>query len=183
MKGYTISDFPPNINFTKQILNVIANSLKTIGHFNTIVLRGNAKKIVGESNLTTIQSAIGNYEKIFKLDLKSNYNTILSTFRKQLDDVISFYSQLVSNALTYKIKTKKFVNNENYLYTFSVKNSIISRQFVKTYASKFKNATSLSLIPVSTLFFQEPLFWKSAIKGGALQNENRCLIALLKSDK
>ena len=83
MKGYTISDFPPNINFTKQILNVIANSLKTIGHFNTIVLRGNAKKIVGESNLITIQSAIGNYEKIFKLDLKSNYNTILSTFRKQ----------------------------------------------------------------------------------------------------
>ena len=45
----------------------------------------------------------------------------------------------------------------------------------------FKNATSLSLIPLTTPFFQEPLFWKSAIKGGALQNEIRCLIALLKA--
>ena len=36
---------------------------------------------------------------------------------------------------------------------------------------------------MTTPFFQEPLFWKSAIKGGALQNENRCLIALLKADK
>ena len=62
--------FFPNMSFTKQILNVIANSLKTIGHFNKIVLRGNAKKILVESNLTTISSVIGNYEKIFKLDLK-----------------------------------------------------------------------------------------------------------------
>ena len=70
------------MSFSKQIWNVIANSLKTIGHFNTIVLKGNAKKILVETNLTSILSAIGNFEKIFKLDFKSNYNTILSTFRK-----------------------------------------------------------------------------------------------------
>ena len=94
--------FFPDMSFSKQILNVIANLLKTIGYFNKIVLKGNAKKILVETNLTSILSAIGNFEKIFKLDLKSNYNTILSTFRKQLDDVISFYSQLISNALPYK---------------------------------------------------------------------------------
>ena len=136
-----------------------------------------------ETNLTSILFVIGNFEKIFKLDLKSNYNTILSTFRKQLDDVISFYSQLISNALPYKSWTKTFLKGANYLYTFSVQNNIISRQFVKTYSSKFQNATLLSLIPLTTPFFQELLFWKSAIKGGALQNENRCLIALLKASK
>ena len=174
--------FFPDMSFSKQILNVISNSLKTIGHFNKIVLKGNADTILIESNLTSIISAIGNFEKVFKLDLKLNYNTILSTFRKQLDDVIRFYSQLISNAIPYKSGTKAFLKDANYLYTFSVHNSVISRQFVKTYSSKFKNATSLSLIPLTTPFFQEPLFWKSAIKGGALQNENRCLIALLKAN-
>jgi hypothetical protein len=82
--------FFPDMSFSKQILNVISNSLKTIGHFNKIVLKNNADTILIESNLTSIISAIGNFEKVFKLDMKLNYNTILSTFRKQLDDVIRF---------------------------------------------------------------------------------------------
>ena len=176
---HNIGFFP---DMTKQILNVISNSLKTIGHFNKIILKNNADTILIQSNLTSIISALGNFEKIFKLDMKLNYNKILGTFRKQMDDVIRFYSELISNPNPYLNSTKIFVKDSNYLYTFSVIGNTISRQFVKTYASKFKNATSLSLIPLTIPFFNEPLFWKSAIKGGALQNENRCLIALLKTN-
>ena len=92
--------------FTKQILNVISTSLKTIGRYNKIVLRGNSRRIIVESNLTSIISAIGNYDKIFKFDMQSNYNQVLSTFRKQLEDVISFYSNLVSNQNHTKQKQK-----------------------------------------------------------------------------
>ena len=182
-EGFHNLGFFPSMAFTKQILNVISTSLKTIGRYNKIVLRGNSRKIIVESNLTAIISAIGNYDKIFNFDLQTNYNQVLSTFRKQLEDVISFYSNLVSNAQPYKSETKRFVQDENYLYTFSITNNVISRQFVKTYFSKIKNATSLAFIPLSTPYFQEPLFWKTAIKAGALQNENRCFIALLKSDR
>ena len=49
-EGFHNLGFFPNMLFTKQILNVISTSLKTIGRYNKIILRGNSRKIIVESH-------------------------------------------------------------------------------------------------------------------------------------
>ena len=176
-----IGIFPEQID-AFQILKRIGNSLFQIGHFRKIVTLREKKQNFIDANLSEIIRGNEDYAKIMTTDLRLNYNNVLISLKTWLNEIIDFYVNLINSSSPYRNATKVFVSNESYVYSFFISHNMISRQFIKTRASLFSNSTNLSLIPISNKFYWEATFWKSMVRQGSVEQENRCLVSLLQGD-
>ena len=66
-----------------------------------------------------------------KLDLILNYENIMVVLQKYLNKLIDFYSELINSSNPYFEDTTFFLNNDSYIYSFTVKDMVILRQFIK----------------------------------------------------
>ena len=110
--------------------------------------------------------------------LVDNYPVYLNQLLLKKSQLINNFNQLLLLTRPLLNSTRAFLQNEDYLYTYLISSTTLTRQFIVTRTATLKNESYNSVIPISAAHFFNDSFWSTnSISGNGL---SRCLVSLLR---
>lgn len=133
------------------------------------------------ANSFDINKFLTDYAKYVNISydmLVDNYPVYLNQLLLKKSQLINNFNQLLLLTRPLLNSTRAFLQNEDYLYTYLISSTTLTRQFIVTRTATLKNESYNSVIPISAAHFFNDSFWSTnSISGNGL---SRCLVSLLR---